>query len=97
MFDSAFLHVTPLSLPEVSVPTGTAAAITQAATRASTGVLIQAPASNTVDVFVGGAGVTASTGIILIPGGSISIEIADAGKVYAISASANQKLRVLVV
>ncbi|AUX31937.1 MULTISPECIES: hypothetical protein [Sorangium] len=97
MIGPDFLHVTPLSLPEVSVPTGTAAAITGTATRASTGILIQAPASNTADVYIGAAGVTASTGVILIPGGSISIELADASKVYAISGSANQKLRVLVV
>jgi hypothetical protein len=97
VFGPDFLNVTPTSVPEVTVPTGTATAITATATRASTGVLIQAPASNTADVYIGAAGVTASTGIILIPGGSISIEIADASKLYAVSGSVGQKLRVLVV
>ena len=97
MIDNAYLHCAPVSLPEVSVPTGTSAPLTETATRAASGLLVQAPTSNTVSVYVGGSGVTTGTGIILAPGVSISISLADASKLYSIAGAAGQKLRVLAL
>ncbi|KYG11398.1 hypothetical protein BE21_57450 [Sorangium cellulosum] len=86
----------PTSLAEFSVPTGTATAI-GATTSATRSILVQAPLANTIAVYVGGSGVTTSTGIELLPGDAVTLATTNAASVYGIAASTGQKLRILVL
>ena len=62
-------------------------------------MLIQAPATNTAAIYIGSSTVTADTaatgGTALLPGQSIPIQLAAAVLLYAISASAGQKVQTL--
>jgi hypothetical protein len=91
--------VKPQVSAEVSVPTGTSAAIVASAPAidATVGVLLTAPSANTVTVYVGPSGVTVSNGTPVDPGKSITIPVANPADIYSISGSAAQKLRVMWV
>lgn len=53
------------------------------------GVVIEALSTNTVNVFVGGSGVTTSTGIELPPGAAVSILISNTNLIYIRCASSS--------
>jgi hypothetical protein len=95
----AFDGLTHQNGEDVTVATGTSAAITSVATYRSAvqGILVQALSTNTVSLFVGASGVTVLTGIELEAGKSIMLPITDPTKVYAISGSAAQSLRFMVL
>ncbi|MGK3961309.1 hypothetical protein WMF01_12080 [Sorangium sp. So ce1667] len=67
------------------------------ATTATRSILVQAPIANTAAVYVGGTGVTTLTGIELLPGDAVTIPTASAASIFAVSGTAGQKLRLLVV
>jgi len=77
-------------------PTGTATAIA-ASQPAVVGVLIVADASNGGVAYIGGAGVTTSTGLDLSAGDSIFLRIADPSLIYCIGSIASQVLRIVVL
>ena len=56
------------------------------------GVIVQAMSTNTGIVFVGGKGVTTSTGFELQPGQATSIAIDNLEKVYIVGDQNNQKV-----
>lgn len=97
MISEAYFHLVPTSLPEVTVATVTAAAVSATATRGEAGLLVQAHPENGANVFVGGPGVSTGTGIVLEPGASLHIELSNAANLYAISAVDGQRLRILVL
>ena len=74
-----------------TVPTGTAEAI--ATTQVIHSVTVKALSTNTVAVYVGASGVTTSTGIELLAGESISLDVTDLATVFVISGSASQVVR----
>lgn len=51
------------------------------------GVILESLSTNTVSIFVGGAGVTTGTGIELLPGGMLGVAIADTSDIYVICGS----------
>lgn len=61
----------------VALPSG---ALTQ-------GVILESLSTNTVSVFVGGTGVTTSTGYELQVGASVGIAVSDTSKIFVICAS----------
>jgi len=76
---------------------GTTAAVVVAATtsrspRAGNGVFVKAPLANTNPVFIGGEGVTTSTGVPLEKGTDMWIPISDPSLLYAIVASGTETL-----
>ncbi len=73
----------------VAAPTGATAP------RASSGVVIKAPAANTQIVYIGGSDVTTANGYGLSAGDSVSLDIDDPSRVWAISASGTQALHFL--
>jgi hypothetical protein len=86
----------PTNLPEVAVLT-TATVMSASPTSAKRGILVQAPSTNTIAIYIGGSMVTTGIGIELLPGESIAFGISDASTLYAIAASTLQVARVLVV
>jgi len=74
-----------------TVPTGTAEAITT--TQAISSVTVKALSTNTVPTYVGGTGVTTTTGFELLAGESVSLDISDLATVFVISGSADQVVR----
>jgi hypothetical protein len=70
---------------QVSIGTGATQIIAANATRA--GVLVSNP-SSTVSVYLGGSGVTTSTGQILSPGNSITLPVSSA--IYGVVATSTQ-------
>lgn len=56
------------------------------------GVIVQALSTNTVSIYIGGSGVTTSTGFELQPGQATSIAVNNTNLIYAISGSAAQGL-----
>lgn len=66
--------------------------VVAAATSAKFGVRLKAAAGNTEPVFVGGFGVTTSTGYPLAAGEELPIPVGNATDVYAICASGGQTL-----
>lgn len=65
--------------------TGTATALPSGAL--TVGVIFEALSTNTVSIFVGGSGVTTSTGIELQPGGALSAAVSNTNLLYVICAS----------
>lgn len=51
------------------------------------GAVLESLSTNTVSIFVGGSGVTTSTGIELLPGGMLGVAIADTSDIYVVCAS----------
>lgn len=78
-----------------TVPTGTATAIGSGS--AITGVLVQSLATNSANIYIGGVGVTTSTGLELIPGATLSLSVNNIAIIYAVSGTANQVLRIMRV
>jgi len=74
-----------------TAPTGTAEAI--ATTQAIHSVTVKALSTNTVSVYIGATGVTTSTGIELLPGESVSLDVTDLSSVFVISGTASQVVR----
>ena len=92
--------VTVVALPTIfngskTVATGTATAI--ATTQAIHSVTVKALSTNTVAVYVGGTGVTTSTGFELLAGESISLDIDNLADVFVISTVASQEIRWIAV
>lgn len=90
VIDSGTITATPPALPAApkfgqQAVTGTVA--TLAANALVNGVIIEALSTNTVSVFVGGTGVTATTGIELLPGGSTSVAVANTSAIGVITAT----------
>jgi hypothetical protein len=63
--------------------------------QAPLGVLVTSLGSNTQTVYLGGSGVSSSTGVPLLAGGSIGLELWSSDTLYAIAASGLQELRIL--
>ena len=74
-----------------TVTTGTAEAI--ATTQVIHSVTVKALSTNTVAVYVGASGVTTFTGIELLAGESISLDVTNLATVFVISGSASQVVR----
>lgn len=80
-----------------AVPTVTAEPIASDAKVVTTGVVITAPKTNTVPVYIGGSGVTTTDGTPIEPGFSLTLNVRDPSMVYCITTIAAQALRVLAV
>lgn len=61
----------------VALPSG---ALTQ-------GVILESLSTNTASIFIGGVGVTTSTGIELQPGGMVGVAVSNVNSIYVICAS----------
>jgi|SRR5882762_7233099 len=82
--------VTPAELPVALInnqQTATTSAVALPAGVLDVGVILGGLSTNTVSIFVGGAGVTTATGIELQPGASVSAAINNTNKIYIICAS----------
>lgn len=86
-------RVTPVNLPVKTVPTVTPEAV--GADARYDALVLQADPANTKNVVVGGAGVAATTGLVLVPGASLSVPQASPAEVWCISADAAQKIRIV--
>lgn len=69
--------------------TVTTSAVALPAGALTEGVILESLSTNTASIFVGGVGVTTSTGIELLPGGMLGVAISDTGTIYVICASAS--------
>ncbi|MBZ5529729.1 MAG: hypothetical protein LAN71_17770 [Acidobacteriia bacterium] len=78
-----------------TVPTGTAEAI--AGSQVIHSVTVKALSTNTVAVYIGGTGVTTTTGFELLAGESISLDISNLATVFCISGSASQIIRFIAI
>ncbi len=78
-----------------TVPTVTADAI--ATTQIVHSVTVKSLSTNTVAVYLGGIGVTITTGFELLPGESISLDISDLATIFCISGSATQVIRYIAL
>lgn len=67
---------------------------TEAELRCSRGVVVKALSTNSAPIYIGGSDVSTSNGFPLSAGESIGLELADASKLFAVSAAA-QELRIL--
>lgn len=86
------------SFAEVTVPTGTPAALSGDLTfKAKRGVLVQSLAANSAAVFLGDSSVTSGTGIELAAGKAVMLEVDDVADVFCVAGVAGQKLRVLAL
>jgi hypothetical protein len=92
--------VKPLNGTQITATT-TAAALAAStappARFAMQGIIVQSIAANTQKVYVGGSGVTATTGIELAAGGSVTLPVFDPRDIYVISASGSQEVHYLIV
>lgn len=79
------LPTTPLTGQKTS--TGTAVAISSTSQPLVNGVIVQALSTNAGLVYIGGSGVTSSTGFQLQPGQATSTAVANLNEVYVISVS----------
>lgn len=89
-------------LPSTNIYNGSKTVATVTATAISTtqaikSVTVKALSTNTDAVFIGATGVTTSTGIELLSGESVSLDISDLASVYAISPTASQVIRFIAV
>lgn len=78
----------------------TASAAFAAASATINLVIVSAPLANTLPVYVGlGSGVTTSTGIELQPGDSVPIPVANASRIYCVTAyvATTQNVRALAL
>lgn len=94
---AAVVEVTNLAAP-TSLSQGTKALSTSAAALVATStpckyVEVTNPSSNSITVYTGGTGVTAANGRELLPGDSVTYEIDDVEKVFAIAASGTPSVR----
>lgn len=84
-----------------TVPTAAAERLTAQSTgnvpRANGGIVVKALSTNTAVVYVGDSSVTTSDGFPLSANESISLPVDDPSKVYCISGTSSQVLRVLYV
>lgn len=87
----------PGHYPAKTVPSTTAEAVAAGDKIIATGIIIKAPTTNTLDVFIGAEGVTIADGFPVSPGGSLTLDVRDPSKVYCIAAAAGQTLRILGV
>lgn len=78
-----------------TAPTGTAEAI--ATTQTIKSVTVKALSTNTVAIYVGATGVTTSTGVELLSGESVSLDIDNLSKVFVIGGSASQVVRYIAI
>ena len=78
---------------EVSVPTGSAAAITATSFTCKSGVLVLSLPANTATVYIGDSTVTTSNGLPLAPGDRIFIPVINPASIFVISGSSGQKIR----
>lgn len=60
-------------------------------------VVIQSNPTNTGKIFVGDADVTASTGLIITAGTSMTLDVTDTSALYLISDTASQDVRVAIL
>lgn len=84
------VSVGPPTLPTALVnnqQTVTTSAVALTSGALTEGVILESLSTNTVSIFVGGAGVTTSTGIELQPGASLGVAIDDVSKIYVRCAS----------
>ena len=63
----------------------------------ASGLTVLADSANTATVYVGPSGVSATTGIPLAAGSAFTFSIDDANKIYAICATASQKLNLVAM
>jgi len=75
----------------------TATPLSTESVKTITGVLIRAESTNTSTVYVGNENVTISNGFPLSPGDALTLEIADLSKVYVITDSGTQYVRIIYV
>lgn len=96
----------PQQAPQFTVPTGSATAVAPALPTNMNGatvgqawqaVIVQSIGANTAKVYVGGAGVTVTTGLELNPGDSVSLPVGDPSTIFAISGTSGQILHVVWV
>lgn len=86
----AEVTVSPAELPAALVnnqQTVTASAAALPSGTLTQGVILESLSSNTVSVFVGGAGVTTSTGYELQPGASVGIAVNNTDAIYVVCAT----------
>lgn len=67
--------------------TVTASAVALPNKHLTQGVILEALSTNTVSIFVGGSGVTTSTGIEIQPGGAVSAAVNNLDIIYVVCAS----------
>lgn len=82
--------VSPAELPSTIIngqQTVTTSPMALSTNALSEGIIIEALSTNTVSVFIGGSGVSTSTGIELQPGASVSAAISNVNKLFVICAS----------
>ncbi|HVM96592.1 MAG TPA: hypothetical protein VMT89_09395 [Candidatus Acidoferrales bacterium] len=92
---SASLPAAIHSIADVTVPTGSAAAITTTNPTATLGVTVTALSTNTASVRVGDSSITTTRGVELTAGTSYFFAVSDPAQIYSISATASQKLAVV--
>lgn len=85
---SASSAILPTTLRN-SQQTVTTSAVALSAGALSEGVVLESLSTNTVSIFVGGTGVTTSTGYELTPGSSIGVSISNTNKIFVICASSS--------
>ena len=78
--------------------TSSAAQVWGASSQATaSGLTVLADSANTATVHVGPSGVSATTGVPLAAGAAFTFSIDDANKIYAICATASQKLNLVAM
>lgn len=71
----------------------TAEQLSATSTALRDGVWVQALSTNSGTLYIGGSGVTTSTGYPLAAGASVFVPIDDLSKIYAIGSADNQAVR----
>lgn len=87
---NAIVTIGPTTLPTALVngqQTVTTSAVALPSGALTEGVIVEALSTNTLSVFVGGTGVTTSTGYELQPGASVGIAVDNASRIYVRCAS----------
>lgn len=82
---------------QTTVGSSSAVQLTTTSTPCKFGIIVKADDSNTGNIYVGGSGVTTSSGFKLQAGQGISFEIDDASKVYVIADADNQKVHWIAI
>lgn len=96
LYEEKSVPTTPATVITDGSPCAPSRAASAASEKAaSVGVIVQAPAANTIPVYVGPAGVTTGTGLELVPGAAILLPVASQNLLYCVAASSGQKLRIL--
>lgn len=87
---NATVSVSPVELPSTLVngqQTVTTSAVALSTGSLTQGVVLESLSTNTVSIFVGGAGVTTGTGIELAPGGMLGVAVNNTNLIYVICGS----------